>query len=127
MSQKALRTLPPAERLFFALAILAVLLLPLVAFVILSSQAEPPLTLTVYAAEPLREQLSDHARAFEAQHNVRLDLRFLSAAEVRRQAERGVPIDVLILPDSYRVLERARQPELAAQFVAFLQSRKALP
>lgn len=67
MSQKALRTLPPAERLLFALAILAVLLLPPIAFVILSRQAEP-LTLTVYAAEPLREQLSPHARAFEAQH-----------------------------------------------------------
>jgi ABC-type molybdate transport system substrate-binding protein len=128
MSQKTLRTLSPAERLIFVLATLAFLLLPLIAFAILSSQVAAQITLTVYAAEPLRDSLSAHAREFEASHaNIRLDLRFMSAAEAQRQAERGVPIDILILLESYRVSERARHPEVAAQFVAFLQSRNALP
>ncbi len=128
MSRKASRTLSPTERLFFILATLAFLLLPLIAFAILSSQVAGPITLTVYAAEPLRTSLSGHARDFEAQQpSIRLDLRFMSAAEAQRQAERGVPIDVLILLESYRVPERARYPEAAAQFIAFLQSRNALP
>ncbi|MCS6870833.1 MAG: substrate-binding domain-containing protein [Anaerolineae bacterium] len=127
MSQKSLRTLSPTERLFFVLATLFFLLLPLIAFVILARQTAAQITLTVYAAESLREALVAHARDFEAQQpRVRLDLRFMSAAEAGRQVERGVPIDLLILPESYRVLERARYPEVATQFVAFLQSRGVL-
>lgn len=124
MSRKALRTLSPVERALFVVATLIFLLLPLLAFAIISSQDAQRITLTVYAAESLRDALRALARDFEAeQPNVRLDLRFMSAAEAQRQAERGVPIDVLILPEEQRVPERARHPEAAAQFVAFIKTR----
>jgi ABC-type molybdate transport system substrate-binding protein len=124
MSKKTLRTLPLAEQLFFVLATLAFLLLPLLALAILSGQDASRITLTVYAAEPLRDALSALARDYEAeQPSIRLDLRFMSESEARRQAERGVPIDALILLEAYSVPERARHPEAAAQFVAFVKAR----
>ncbi len=124
MTNKPLRTLSPTERLFFALAVIGLLLLPLIAFLIVSNQGAPHITLTVYADESLREPLNGLARAFEAeQPTIRVELRFMSAAEVVRQAERGVPIDVLILPTERRIPALARQPERAAQFVQFLQDR----
>ncbi|PJF37489.1 MAG: hypothetical protein CUN49_00280 [Candidatus Thermofonsia Clade 1 bacterium] len=123
MSQRALRTLPPAERFLFVLAIAAILLLPLIAFAIISSQ-DATITLTVYAAEPMRDALNAIVRAFEAeQPNIRFDLRFMSASEAQRQVERGVPIDALILPEEARVPERARHPEVAAQFLSFVKAR----
>ncbi len=124
MTNKPLRTLSPVERLFFALAVIALLLLPLIAFLIVSNQGAPYITLSVYADESLRESLSALAQAFEAeQPTIRVELRFMSAAEVVRQAERGVPIDVLILTTERRITTLARQPESAAQFMQFLQDR----
>ena len=124
MNNKPLRTLSPTERLFFALALIALLLLPLIAFLIVSTQGAPQVVLRVYADEALREPLSALAQAFEAeQPTIRVELRFMSAAEVVRQAERGVPIDVLILTTERRIPTFAHQPEIAAQFVQFLENR----
>ncbi|MCE7948534.1 MAG: hypothetical protein DYG88_14005 [Chloroflexi bacterium CFX4] len=124
MTNKPLRTLSPAERLFFALAVIALLLLPLIAFLIVSNQGTPQITLTVYADQSLRDSVNNLVRDFEAAYpTLRVELRFMSAAEVVRQAERGVPIDVLILPTERRIPSLARQPDIAAQFVQFLEDR----